>query len=58
MNREETLDLLKNIAQDMNIEDEVYERFFVDLDTKIPLEAVSKEQMHMYSIQYLSEFEK
>jgi hypothetical protein len=33
MNREETLDLLKNVAQDLNIEDEVYEKYFVDVDT-------------------------
>jgi hypothetical protein len=33
MNREETLDLLKNVAQDINIEDEVYDKYFVDVDT-------------------------
>ena len=58
MNREETLDLLKNVAQDLNIEDEVYEKYFVDVDTSQPLDAVSKEQMHLHCIQYLSDFEK
>ena len=43
MNKEETLDLLKNVAQDLNIEDDVYDKFFVDQDTKTPLDAVSKE---------------
>jgi hypothetical protein len=33
MNRDETLDLLKNVAQDLNIEDEVFDKFFVDVDT-------------------------
>ena len=58
MNRDETLDLLKNVAQDLNIEDEVFDKFFVDVDTNQALDAVSKEQMHLHCIQYLNEFEK
>ena len=50
MSRDETMDLLKNVAQDLNIEDEVYDKFFIDVDTKQPLDAVSKEQMHLFCI--------
>ena len=58
MNKEEAIELLKNVGQDMSIGEEVYDQFFVDLTTKQPLDMVTKEQMQTYSIEYLSDFER
>lgn len=57
MSKDEAIELLKNIAEDANLGEEVYNQHFID-GAKKPLAMITKEQMHHLSIQFLNNFEK
>ena len=43
MSKEEAIELLKNLAEDVNVEEDAYDTHFTDEQTQEPLAYVNKE---------------
>jgi hypothetical protein len=43
MSKEEAIELLKNVAEDVNIQEDVYDSHFLDMETSEPLSFVNRD---------------
>lgn len=58
MGKDDAIELLKNVADDLNINEQVFSDVFVDQATSKTLEQVTKENMHTCSQIYFQFMEK
>ena len=58
MSKDEAMSFLKSATEDVNLSEQVYNTHFLDDNTKQPLSFVTKEQMHVCTLNYLTQFEK